>query len=214
MNCIFLQDLGVLNQLSPASMGGNMVSGLAGLMAGVVIIGLLIGIAIMVYLALAHMAIARKAGQSDGVAGTAWVWGIGPLIVRYIISDMHWWPWLLLPGAYLLFIVIALFALTNTGLLIVGAILAGILLLVFYVYTVVWEWKMFEAVGRAGWWALIPVMGLVLYLLMFLLAIVTNPAVAVIGGILLLIVGIVYLVLLGIAAWGSGGQAQPKPVRR
>jgi len=210
----------VLNQLSPTSMGGNAIGDLMGAAIGVFIAVLLIIIALMVYLALTHMAIARKAGQNDGVAGSAWVPWIGPLVVRYIIADMHWWPWLLLPGAYFVFLLVAMFAVTNTGLLLVGAIIAGLIFLVFYIYTVIWEWKMFEAVGRAGWWALITVIGSMIYLLTFLLSLVTSTALIVIGIVILLISWIAYLVLLGVAAWGSAGQAAPvmkgalKPVRR
>ncbi len=51
-----------------------------------------------------------------------------------------------------------------------------ILMIIFTVYFVIWMWKTFEAVGKPGWWAIFMIIPLL---------------------------NIVYLVLLGIAAWGK-----------
>lgn len=135
------------------SLGTN---GLFALIAGMMAFFLIVGIAVWVYMSLAFRAIAIKNKQSS--PDLAWIPGVGPLIIAFRASNMHWWPWLLLIG-YIVPII-------------------GILaLIVFVVYAMIWQWKLFEAIGKPGWWvlmSLIPVLG-----------------------------GIVYLILLGIAAWGK-----------
>ena len=74
------------------------------------------------------------------------------------IARMHWWPILLLIGILIPF---------------VGSIIS----IVFVIFGFIWGWKIFEAVGRPGWWVLwqiIPILGT-----------------------------IIFLILLGIAAWGK-----------
>lgn len=51
-----------------------------------------------------------------------------------------------------------------------------IVILVFTIFFIIWMWKTFEAVGRPGWWAIFMIIP---------------------------ILNIVYLVFLGIAAWGG-----------
>ncbi|MAH51376.1 hypothetical protein CMI37_36505, partial [Candidatus Pacearchaeota archaeon] len=63
-------------------------------------------------------------------------------------------------------------------------ILGGFAGLAFGVFNIIWNWKMMKVIGRPGWWAIF------------------------------MIIYPVYLVLLGVAAWG-GAKAQPaksKPV--
>lgn len=74
-------------------------------------------------------------------------------------------------------------------------ILNFVLMITFIVFFFIWRWKTFEAVGRPGWWVLltlIPIAG-----------------------------GIIYLILLGVAAWSNPQQQrtqmrdQPsRPARR
>lgn len=97
-----------------------------------------------VYMSLAFMAIAKKAKLKT--PGLAWIPGIGPEIIAYQTSKMHWWPWLLLIGYLIPFV-------------------SGLFGIVFAVFGVIWQWKMFEAVKKPGWWALlsiIPIVGLVM----------------------------------------------------
>ena len=64
-------------------------------------------------------------------------------------------------------------------LLLVGICLPGLgflFVIAFAVFMVIWMWKTFEKLHRPGWWAILSVIP---------------------------IVNIVYLVLLGVAAWGS-----------
>jgi len=127
-------------------------------------------IAVYVYTSFALMAIAKKIKTEP--AWLAWI----PVANFYLISKMakmHWWPMLLLLTIplCLLFFAISLVA----GLVFLVPTL--ICLVVFTVFTFIWQWKMFEAVDRPGWW-----------ILMVLIPYVGE---------------IIYLVLLGVAAWGE-----------
>ena len=113
---------------------------------------LVIVFALYVYLSFAYYAIAKKARLSS--PGLAWIPFVGPSIIAYQTSEMHWWPWLLLIGFMIPF---------------VGSVVG----IVFTVFTVVWRWKMFESIGRPGWWSI------------------------------LMLIPIVNLILLGIAAWSK-----------
>ena len=126
--------------------------GILAIILHMVLVSLIIGLAAYLYMSFAYMAIAKKAKQST--PGLAWIPGVGPLIIAYKESNMHWWPWLLLIGYFIPFI----------------GIITGI---IFLVYVIIWHWKLFEAIGKEGWWAI------------------------------LLIIPIVNLVMIGIAAWSK-----------
>ena len=201
MSLMFLAE-GVLNQLSS---GMNPLGALAGFAVGLMIVFLLVAIAILVYISLAHMAIARRVGMNDNLAGLAWVFGLGPLLISYIVSGAGWWPWLLLlVGYFVLYMGLMLMA-VSAALGVILMILGFIALLVFTVFTIIWMCKMFKAVGRSIWFGLLPVILVVVgYLLVFMALLA--PAMAIIGMLILLAAGILYLVFLGIAAWGGGGS--------
>ena len=110
------------------------VSALAALALGLLVLVLVFSVIIYVYISLAYFAIAKKARLSS--PGLAWIPFIGPLILAYQASKMHWWPWLLLIGYMIPFV----------------GIFTG---LVFGVFTIIWHWKMFEAVRKPGWWAIL-----------------------------------------------------------
>lgn len=100
-------------------------------------------LAVYIYLSLAYSAIGRKARVKS--PGVAWIPFIGPLMIAYRSSKMHWWPWLLIIG--MIIPLINIFA--NIA---------------FFVVSVVWHWKMFESVKRPGWFAilnLIPIVNFV-----------------------------------------------------
>ncbi len=145
--------------LQTATLGtdyGSLAS--AFLALGIFIIIILLGlIAIFyVYMSLAYMAIGRKAGLKS--PGLAWIPFIGPQIISFQASKMHWWPWLLYIMFFIPFVNIAV-------------------AIVLVVYSVIWHWKMFEAIGKPGWWAI------------------------------LLLLPVVGLVMIGIAAWGKSESA-------
>lgn len=154
---------------SPEGAAG-LFAGLFAIFAAMLVLFLIVGIGLYIYMSLAFSAIGRKANVSS--PGLAWIPGIGPLIIAYKASKMSFWPWWLLIGS---FIIALLSFIPIIG--IVLAILASVGLFVFAVYAIIWHWKMFEAVGKPGWWILlgfIPIFG-----------------------------GIILLILIGIAAWSK-----------
>ncbi|MDG5816830.1 hypothetical protein QA601_17165 [Chitinispirillales bacterium ANBcel5] len=103
-----------------------------------------------IYISFAFMVIGKKAKLSH--PGLAWIPGLGMFIVAFQASKMHWWPWLLLIGFLIPFVNV-------------------VALILFLVYSIIWDWKMFQAINKPGWLAL------------------------------LLFVPIVNFVIMGIAAW-------------
>ncbi len=114
------------------------------LIAGMILISIIVAIGLYIYTSFAFMAIAKKAKQKN--PGLAWIPGVGPLIIAYQTSKMHWWPWLLLIGCLIPF-------------------LGWIATMTFWVFSIIWMWKMFEKVKKPGWWAIlmiIPIVGLIM----------------------------------------------------
>jgi hypothetical protein len=132
--------------------GGALAGGLVALIMGMLVVAIIICFILWIYLSLAYMAIGKKAQLST--PGLAWIPGVGPAIIAFQASKMHWWPWLLIIGMFIPFI---------------GAIFS----IAFAVYYIIWSWKMFEAVDKPGWWAI------------------------------LLLIPIVNLIMVGIAAWSK-----------
>jgi len=147
---------------------------LAGVGIAMMIIYLVLVIALYIYSALAFSRIAKRAGK-ENKSWIAWIPGVGPAILTNIISGKHWWPWLLWLSLLIFWIPI------------LGWIVFIVAVIIFVVYSIIWMWKTYEAVGRPGWWAIMPIIPFV-------------------GGIL-------YLIFIGIAAWGSGGETA-RPVKR
>lgn len=133
--------------------GASGAGGFLAVILGMLVAFLVIGLLLWIYLALAFMAIGRKA--KDPLAGLAWIPFIGPSLIAFRASKMHWWPWLLLiVGAFIPYI--------SSSLSWVGSIAS----IIFGVYSIIWSWKMFEVVKKPGWWAIlciIPVLNLILY---------------------------------------------------
>ncbi len=185
----FLQSMA----LDPTSMTDttSLLGPILALSVAFLIIALIILVAIYIYLSLAFLKIGRKVGLSEGVAGLAWIPFLGPMIITYLASGMHWWSWIVL----------------SIGLMIP---VVNILVLIFaVVITTYWMWKTFIAVGRPGWWSLIAPIG---YVLGFLIGLASGT----VGAIICLLAGVAHLVLIGIAAWGSAPTATKpamKPVR-
>ena len=133
----------------------EVLGGLYAAIAGFIVILIIIGVIIYIYVSLAYMKIAERTNTANG-----WLAFI-PIANLYLMSKiarMHWWPILLLIGILIPF---------------VGSIIS----IVFVIFGFIWGWKIFEAVGRPGWWVLwqiIPILGT-----------------------------IIFLILLGIAAWGK-----------
>jgi len=122
-----------------------------------------LAITLWIYISCAFKAIAKRTGQR--YANLAWLPGIGPLVITYRNSGMHWWPFVLL-------------ALTVVPLL--GSI-AG---LIFSICFIVWSYKLFQSLGRPGWWAIL---------------------------IFVPVVNLVWFILVGVAAWGQNPPQQLSP---
>lgn len=139
INDIFLQALTMDSTDAPP-----LVFLLALIAALGVFIFLFIILASYLYLSFAYSAVGRRAKVKS--PGLAWIPGIGPLIIAYKASKMHWWPWLL---------IIAMFI----------PVVGFIANIIFLVFTVIWHWKMFESVKRPGWFSilmLIPIVNFVI----------------------------------------------------
>lgn len=118
--------------------------GLFALAIGLVVFVVALMIALYVYMSLAFVKIAKKAKLSS--PGIAWIPGFGPTIIAFRKAKMHWWPWLLLIGLII-------------------PVVGFIPLIVFCVFATIWTWKLFEAIKKPGWWAilmLIPVVNLIM----------------------------------------------------
>lgn len=122
-----------------------------------------IGIGVYVYSSLAYMKLAQRLNVKNGYL--AWI----PIANIYLITQlagMKWWPMLLAIGLVIPII----------------NVFAAIALAVF---SVIWHWKIFERMGKPGWWVLL---------------------------LLIPIVGqIVFLVLLGVTAWGKNKNLPASP---
>ena len=116
------------------------------------VFALVIIIVFYLFSSFAYMAIAKKGKYPS--PGIAWIPGIGPVIITWKLSKMHWWPFLLIIWEFIPFI---------------GAAFS----LAFGVFSIIWHWKTFEAIGKPNWWAI------------------------------LLIIPVVNIIILGIAAWSK-----------
>ncbi len=130
--------------LQSASLTDNELGFLFGLIAAFFFLFLLVLVFAYVYLSFAYSAVAKKAKLRS--PGIAWIPFVGPLIIAYKTSKMHWWPWLLIIGFFI-------------------PIVNVIANLVFTVFTVIWHWKMFESIKKPNWWSilmLIPIVNFVI----------------------------------------------------
>ncbi len=120
-------------------------------------------LAIYIYSSFAYMSLAKKTKTEP--IWLAWI----PIVRYYLISKiakMPWWPILFLIGCAVPYPMIGLAS-----------------MVAFSVFFVIWSWKIFERVGRPGWWALLMIIP------------VAGP--------------IIFFVLIGIAAWGKAPKARP-----
>lgn len=136
-----------------------------------------------IYISMTYTFIGKRAKAYH--YGIAWVPLVGPLLVSSRAAQMDSWP------IWLLFVIalssIAELIISFTPLALFSFALIYLnyaLFITFYVYFIIWTWKMFSAVKRPGWWSLVnilPVLGWA-----------------------------VFLVFLGIAAWGHFEEVSVK----
>ncbi len=149
---------------------------------------LFICLLLYIYASLAFTAIGKKAKLQN--PGVAW---ISPFVSVYEISKMHWWPWTALITGML---VAYMFVLVNP---IITLVIYFLSLLVFLIMVVIWHWKTFEAVGKPGWWVIVPIALVVLGIILPFIA----TALAILSIILFIVSAVLYLVFVGIAAWSK-----------
>jgi hypothetical protein len=182
---VFLANIPLAMDSFNGSSAMSLLGPLIGLAIGVLIILFAVLVMVYIYLSLAFMSIGKKAGLSENTAGLAWIPFFGPLLISYLAANMHWWTWILTITLIIPFVNFV------TG-------------LIFIVYTIIWGWKMFTAVGKPGWWSIVPLIGGVLTII-FLIAGIPS-----IGIIINLISALLYFVFIGIAAWSSQDKSQVK----
>jgi hypothetical protein len=129
------------------NLGGVLTGGILAAILGLFIVFALIAIVCYIYMGFAYSAIARKNKQKS--PGLAWIPFVGPVIIAYKASKMSSWPWFLLFGILIGFLSIipiigVLFSLIYT-----------LAMITFGVFSIIWHWKMFEAVDKPGWWAIL-----------------------------------------------------------
>jgi hypothetical protein len=141
-------------------------------------------IGMYIYVSLAHVAIAKKA--KNKTPGLAWIPLVGPLLISFQIAKMHWWPFLLFPLPFLF----------------IGfPILSSILTIPFGIFSTIWEFKMFKAVKKPGWWAIFTSgLSLIAMIPSYFYAFGEVPLSF---SLLYLINFIFYFIFIGIAAWSK-----------
>lgn len=125
--------------------GEQVVAGLMALAGIVLFFFFLMIVALYVYTSFAFTAIGKKAKLKT--PELAWIPFIGPTLISFQASKTHWWPWLLIIGMFI-------------------PVIGLVFSIAFAVFSVIWQWKMFEAIKKPGWWALLcllPIVNLVLY---------------------------------------------------
>jgi hypothetical protein len=116
------------------TLSGTSAAGILSIILGAMLFFTIVFFVIWIYTSLAFMAIGKKAGLKT--PGLAWIPGVGPLIIAFQISEMDWWPWLFFIGLVIPFI-------------------NFIAMIGIMVFAVIWQWKMFEKLGKPGWWSIL-----------------------------------------------------------
>ncbi len=147
MNVMFLADLPLIDT--------GALSMLLSFILAMLLFLIILEIAIYIYSSFAFMAIGKKAGHPK--PGIAWIPIIGKPLLTAKIAKMSWWPILLLLGYFFTYIPVF-------GVYITYAFFIG-----FSIFSIIWMWKTYEAVGKPGWWSLmvlVPVAGFLMYFIL------------------------------------------------
>lgn len=203
-----------LQNLSFAPISGNAISdylisdgggSIIELFSGMTIVIILISLALYIYLSIAYSKIGEKAKL--GSPGIAWS-PMGSLVVIFESAKMHWWPFLMLTiGMMLSYLMI--FLVSSIAMIYTAYGILVVITLIFVIMAIIWHWKTYEAVGKPGWWVLVPVIsGALGFVLAIVGVIIETLIIAIIGGVIAALGIIVHFVLIGIAAWSESGNSQ------
>ena len=120
--------------------GASAVAFIAAYLVAIIVFILILSVVSYVYYSLTLMIVAEKTGTEP--AWLAWV-PIGNIYLMSKIAGMQWWPILLVLAFPI-------------------PVLGSIASIMFSIFSFVWLWKICEARGREGWWAVliaIPLVG-------------------------------------------------------
>jgi len=148
---LFLQEAVNFEEFIASGSAGPILAAFAGFM----VFAMIAAIAVYIYGSFAFSKISDKTKIRP--SWLAWIPVVGKPLLASKIAKKHWWPVLFLAGIFIPYV-------------------GNILLIVFAIFFVIWMWKMFESVGRPGWWAIFYIIP---------------------------ILNIVWLVFIGLAAWGE-----------
>lgn len=140
-----------------------LMPGLGSGILGALIFAFLISVFIYVFHSLLYVSLAKKAKQNS--PNLAWIPVVGPWIIAFNASGMHWWPWLLIVVP-----MIISFIVSDP---IVITIILSALGPIFLIFKTIWSWRLFGVVGRPGWWALlifIPIVGPIVAVIVLIFA--------------------------------------------
>jgi hypothetical protein len=197
---LFLEDLpltGVSSNPTGVEMGALM-----GAFIGIFIVALLIFFALYLYLSIVYSRIGKKAGLTN--PGIAWMPGFGSLAVIFESSKMHWWPFLMLTIVMTSMYPLSFFLLINSSIVLIISIISFVFMAIFGIMTIVWHWKTYEAVGKPGWWILVPLICWAVGIgLFFLVAIIKSSLIVTLSVLIMIFGAIIHLILLGVAAWSK-----------
>jgi uncharacterized membrane protein YhaH (DUF805 family) len=191
--------------------GGSTFSEVIEQSIGIVIVLILVLFGIYIYFSIAYSKIGEKAKL--GSPGIAWMPRFGKLAIIFESSKMHWWPFLMMIIGIILGFIVVMFGLESKIALYIGIGILIVTIVVFSIMAIIWHWKTYEAVGRPGWWILVPIISFIVSCVLALIGSKTMIFAISIAGIIISSLGfIAHLVLIGIAAWGEGeNRTSPHP---
>ncbi|MBR9705096.1 hypothetical protein GOV12_06805 [Candidatus Pacearchaeota archaeon] len=212
----FLQEASLFQMLPGGGIDGtNALAGFGAAMIGMMFVFMVIFIAIYFYLAIA----CSRIGSRAGVQNPNLSWLCPPIATVFDVAKAHYWPFPVMIIGYALGYLLIAGGMLTPALMILGGLIYGAGLLIFVIMAFfVWHYKTFVAIGRKGWQGilgqLISVIGGV-FMLLGAVMIALSPALAgiivVLGTILCFVGFIIYLIMMGIAAWGQSGIVSTTP---
>ncbi|MDO8623265.1 MAG: hypothetical protein Q7R52_03380 [archaeon] len=146
---IFLETLENFTSLGEVDLNTDILVFLGFLM----IMLFIFAIVVYIYMSLALMITAKRLKIKH--AWLAWI-PVGNYFLMAKMAKKHWWPALLGIVPFLLLIVSLIF-LSNILISIIMLILIWAMVITLTVFTIIWTYKICEARGKPGWWAILTI---------------------------------------------------------